>query len=481
MEMTRNMLLHLLEMPERIQESLDFSFSQIQFWEDTPPQSGTLYLTTQVESESQPFLLPLDSLSQINHAFQLHQHYLAWREQCLRNAQVEHDLNTLLEISSRFLGWAIWIVSPDYRMDAGAIEHFPGHRLQAGKMSQEAVKSLYHDNPSFEKTFLRQGIQPYPQYHVDHACHYYYNIFQESLYLGRLLYLIPDSHENPGALALMALVSEDVAACYRFLYLRRRLKDQGYRFYDLWKALLTRQPLNREIAEGALHRMGWQITDTFQVLYMTPVGYFYDQQTMKYFAVQMESTFGCCVVAELEDGLYGLHNLTRDHSENFRQHLGEFLRENLFRVGISNSFQDFFDSPRYRQQAQDAMSLGLKRDPSLWRFDFSDYVSDYALRQCLAQYPAVDLCPPNLRLLLEYEERHPDTELVRTLRQYYACQFNAQLAAQKLFIHRTTFFYRMNKIQQIAAFHPDDPVETAQIMLAFQALTREKNENKDQM
>lgn len=475
MEMMKSSLLHLLGHPEEIDQEADFSFEQLQLWDASLPCPGTLYLTTREDLNPQPFLLPLDSFRHINRAFQLYQGYLIWREQCLRNAQVEHDLNTLLEISSSFLGWDIWIVSPDYRMDAGSTDHFPGHLPYDRQMSRSDVEELYYENPDFDQTFQLHGIQAYPQFQIEGGFLYYYNIFQENLYLGRLLILIPDSHRNPGALRLMEYLCTDVESCYRFLYLRRRQNEQTYRFYELWKALLEGHEPDESMTRSALAHMGWHDNDTFEILYLAPVGYLYDQQTLKYHAVQMESTFPCCVATELDKGLYCLHNLSSDPTGNFRQRLGEFLRENLFRVGISNSFRDFFDSARYRQQAQDAMELGLQKSPSLWRYDFSDYVSDYTMRQCLAQYPAVDLCPPNLRLLLEYEEAHPDTELVKTLHQYYICQFNAQLAAQKLFIHRTTFFYRMNKIHQIAAFHPDDPVETAQIMLAFQALVWENN------
>lgn len=71
---------------------------------------------------------------------------------------------------------------------------------------------------------------------------------------------------------------------------------------------------------------------------------------------------------------------------------------------------------------------------------------------------------------MEYDRQHPGSELTRTLYQYYISQFNGQLAADRLFIHRTTFFYRLNKIRKIASFHPENPKETAQILLAFQLM-----------
>lgn len=473
MEMTKYALMHLLGIYDFRQKE-DVSFSQLQLSGTENPGTDTLYLTTQPNSQPTRNILKLSSLQQINEALRSHQLYLGWREQCLRLAYVEHDMNTLLDVSAGFLGWDLWIVTPDYWMDVGAVKHFSNHLQSNTRIPQAEVESLYQNNPNFDETFQNHGIHAYPQYPVSGAMLYYCNLFQENLYLGRLLIMIPKEHENPGALQLMASLCEDVENCYRFLYLHRRQKDLSYRFYTLWKALLEDQNVDPGLVGNALSQMGWNTDDEYQILYMIPTGYFYSDQTLKYYAVQLESTFPGCIATELNDGLYCLYNLSRYSVSNFRQKLSEFLRENLFRVGISNTFHDFFDSRRYRLQAEDAMHFGQKTDPSLWRYDFCDYVKEYTLSQCTAQYSARDLCPRNLQILLDYETKHPGGELMETLYQYYACQFNAQLAAHKLFIHRTTFFYRLNKIQKIAAFHPDDPDETCQIMLAFLALRKTK-------
>jgi len=68
-------------------------------------------------------------------------------------------------------------------------------------------------------------------------------------------------------------------------------------------------------------------------------------------------------------------------------------------------------------------------------------------------------------------------DLSRTLETYYNCKFNAAEAAKQLYIHRTTFFYRLNKIRQIAAIDFDDPGQRLQILLYF-ALAREEQRTK---
>lgn len=72
--------------------------------------------------------------------------------------------------------------------------------------------------------------------------------------------------------------------------------------------------------------------------------------------------------------------------------------------------------------------------------------------------------------------------MTETLYHYYTCNFNAQKAAEKLFVHRTTFFYRMSKIQKLAAFHIEDSKETCQVLLALMALKYEqRGEDNDKI
>jgi DNA-binding PucR family transcriptional regulator len=52
-------------------------------------------------------------------------------------------------------------------------------------------------------------------------------------------------------------------------------------------------------------------------------------------------------------------------------------------------------------------------------------------------------------------------------------------AAKKLFIHRTTMFYRLNKIQEIADIDHDNPEARLHLMLSF-ALRREEQNRKEE-
>lgn len=469
MEMTRNILLELLQMHRLQNHQEDFHFSGIELLLDEPVDRNVLYLTDESLFQEYPNVLPLGSRRDINRAFLAVQHYSQWQEVCYRLSNVEHDLNQLINVCASFLGCDLKTISNDYWIDARAGGVYMDRFNYLGRMRNDDVEQLYQDDPDFDETYRLRGLQPYHQESAPEVVLYYQNFFQESLFLGRLVFVFPVGDIHPGKIQLMEQACEYVEVCYRYLYLHRQKEQAETPFYDLWRNILKNEPADHDMVIRSMDSKRWHPDDPFQILHLKSAGYGHSAQTLKYYAVQIEDAFPEMVAAELDGGLYCLRNLAADSSGNFQQKLGEFLRENLFHVGISNPFRDIFSSPIYRFQSEEALRCGTKRNPSLWRYEFSDYVLDMVIDQTLERIPIQDLLPQNLRILMEYDKKHPDSALVETLYQYYTNQFQVQAAADKLFIHRTTFFYRMNKIQKLAPIHTDDLEETCQMMLALLA------------
>lgn len=441
---------------------------------------NALYIVTDRKAATRPgwYLLcpPGGVFIAVNDCFHAFHRFCSWREKCRELALIEHDLSGLLEAGALCLNSEMIIIDRDYRYDGSALPRTSGGDAFFGStrdMDSGDVEGLYAADPKFDETFRTDGLVYYPFSPIPNAKVYYYNLRYERLYLGRLLYNIPNSVNTPALRRLAEQFGSLVEKCYEFHYLRKNKGMPRYSVYDIWKLLLENRPVDREEADRKLFAMGWEPGHRYRILYLKSNGYFRSEETMKFYAVQLEQTFPACIAARMEDGIYMIHNLDREEDPDFRQHLADFLRENLFVSGISNEFRDFYDSFRYGCQARDALLLGIQKNPSLWRHEFRDYQSDYVMQQCLGRYTARDLCPEGLELLLRHDEENPEVELAKTLETYYNCKFNAAEAAKQLFIHRTTFFYRLNKIRQIADIDFDDPNQRLQILLCF-ALLREE-------
>ena len=120
-------------------------------------------------------------------------------------------------------------------------------------------------------------------------------------------------------------------------------------------------------------------------------------------------------------------------------------------VGLSNPFDRLEETKHFYQQALRAIRLGLRvpamnsRQP-LYRYQ--DYTLVEMLELCREQENLMDFCSPMLLKLLDYD-RENQTDLMNTLYEYLDCSQNTQLAAERLFIHKNTLLYRINKIRSV--------------------------------
>ncbi len=78
----------------------------------------------------------------------------------------------------------------------------------------------------------------------------------------------------------------------------------------------------------------------------------------------------------------------------------------------------------------------------------------------------------NLLKLKSMDETN-NTEYLRTLRVYLDNHLNAVQSARELYIHRSTFLYRLDKIKGILNSNLDDPNEILYLMLSFRFIDME--------
>jgi hypothetical protein len=458
----------------------------------TAESSGMfLYIGEDIKESWCTVCRPEEKMRVVSCILEIFQAFLQWREKCVILAEREHDLQALLLHGVSFLPMAAYVfydrdytVHAEFQMEHFEMEEYDMQFLSEGRkcraMADTALQDLYKEDPEFDKTFQTKGICRYSRFpsRVPGGEVYYCNFFQEEFYLGRLVFIWQAGGETEGLMRLMEYFCSLVEICCQYHYLRQNRRNAATPLEKIWEHLLKRESVNLRETEELLQIYGWKRKNQYQIFCLAPNGYFHSDQTLEFYVVHLQRVFPRVFSMPLEGRIYCLQNLDFMPKEDFHQSLVSFLRENLFKAGFSNIFTDFLEIYRYRCQAEDALSLGNEIDSSIWRYDFADYNFAYIKRQCLRQYPARELCPKNLHTLMEYDRKHPGSELVLTLYYYYTCEFNGQQAAEKLFIHRTTFFYRMNKIQKIASFHPADAEETSHILLAFQLMKEERSGNE---
>lgn len=189
---------------------------------------------------------------------------------------------------------------------------------------------------------------------------------------------------------------------------------------------------------------------------------------------QLEQRFPHGITVVKNGQILVIVNLSRN-SQTIEQLLHSavyFLRDNFLKIGVSNPARQLHQLQSCCAQARIALEYILGGNSYAWRIHFRDMALNYILSNCSGQLSAQAVCSQKLLQLRQYDAEH-NTELYQTLRCYIECHFNALEATRKLFIHRSTFLYRLERAKSLFLIDLDDPDELLHIMISIRLLERE--------
>ncbi|MCD8240861.1 MAG: helix-turn-helix domain-containing protein [Lachnospiraceae bacterium] len=150
-----------------------------------------------------------------------------------------------------------------------------------------------------------------------------------------------------------------------------------------------------------------------------------------------------------------------------------FLKDSYLKAGISYAFTGLGAMKQYYLQSRIALEEGMKRYPLRWVNRFEDIALDYLMGKCTELLEPEVVCSRAVLTLREYDREHK-TDYYETLRTYISCQMNAVQAAKTLFIHRSTFLYRMAHIKELIQIDLDDPNQLLYLLLTYRLLEPEE-------
>lgn len=173
----------------------------------------------------------------------------------------------------------------------------------------------------------------------------------------------------------------------------------------------------------------------------------------EYFCRKCQEFFPESVAFLQEEKVFLLLNLSCDENEDdeIRQameSLDDFAKEYLLFAGVSFPFEMFYDCRDYFSQANALLKLRDEIDASGRIYSFEEYKLKYAVKYGMASLPLKTLIPRGLNQLIAYD-RENNGELFVTFKAYIKNYLNISDTANELFVHRSTFKYRLDKIKQI--------------------------------
>lgn len=133
--------------------------------------------------------------------------------------------------------------------------------------------------------------------------------------------------------------------------------------------------------------------------------------------------------------------------------------------GASNPIQSLTDIPIAYQEANEAITNGYDMKLN----GFINFYKTKEIEELLSTIPEKDLKAlyENTLKSLSYPKTKEDMELVKTVETYLDCQCEISETARKLFIHRNTVKYRIEKMEELLDMNFRDPADSLRLRVAL--------------
>lgn len=145
------------------------------------------------------------------------------------------------------------------------------------------------------------------------------------------------------------------------------------------------------------------------------------------------------------------------------------LHELNFQAGGSQLFDDINQIPQQLRCALSAYDIAVKTHSSNAISVYDDVQADVILYPAVANLTKADFLHSCLPALLAYDKTY-HTHYYHSLHVYIKSMCNTAIASERLFIHRNTLQYRLNKISEICGINLGDTELCCKLILSFMAL-----------
>lgn len=507
MEFTLGILCYFLNMKYEIKlaEGADPSriIHEIQFYQKDSTSNDVLYLVLDKDSVpdasgffiktceefpariSRPNEIYVRSSEEVtvffNSLLKIHSGFLKWRRRINELVNTSQDIRSMVRASIKYMNVRrltvhdinYKILAEEGESEASTAQADPSSNY----FSPEEIQDVYLRNPQYAKTFETRGLMKYSQKYSAERDYtvYYNNIFIKDVCAGRLICAVSNAKDCAGARTLISYLADAVTSAMVLKDERRHIIATDDDIHKIAKKLLSGKKPYADEMQSFFIATGWKASHKYHVIRFVPEDRFLSAQMTYYFLPRIEEAFSNCLAVLLDRNIYVLRNESAKGDEaEFFSRLPYFLRDLLLKAGISNGFNNIESCAKSKLQADNAFLLGSAADPMFWYYRFRDYSLSYIFRVCTDQLPSKDLCSKELFALMHYDETNPGADLFLTLKEFLNCNFNATHAAQNLYIHRTTFLYRMKRIEELTGLKLDDWNTKTSLFFSYSLLDYEK-------
>ncbi|MEO1817060.1 MAG: helix-turn-helix domain-containing protein [Acetobacterium sp.] len=398
--------------------------------------------------------------------------YVTWDLKLQRCIREKNSLQYLADISEPIFGNGMFIMNGDFYMIAHSAMHAlydsPNLHLDAsGRIPIEQV-NLFKNDAVYKKIKNEKNVFIYPSEVLPFRtlCK---NIFLNDTFLFRII--VPETVKpfNDSDSQILDYLSRQLVQDPDYLVTFHRTKNS--QLATLLQNIMIGNAYNQTAFEKELKQMGWSQTNRYCVVHIKPSSQDIYHTTATYFCNVIMQDFRQTFAFSHNQSILVIINL--DHLDGSRDEyfkkFNRLVKEGNFRVGYSNYAVGLSQLKEYFLEAEIALEIGTRNDPTKAIHKFCDAVLPYMLDQITTELPGQLLISPILMRLQDYDQKN-HTDYVKTLRIFLGNNLNAVQTAKDLFIHRATIVYRLERIKEIGQTDLKNKNDLLHLDLSFELI-----------
>lgn len=399
-----------------------------------------------------------------------------WQEEIMESRLNRESIQQLLDISSPVFHNSMMVIGLDFTIVASALL---SRRFQdeivfgSSENTFQYVIDLKKDE-LYNSVRDKDGYFYYPN-KVTGIASLCVNIKKFNKTTHRLMVLGDLNPISPCYGFLLEMLARMVEHAFSYNAMQRSSKDLT--LHSIIRSFLSERTADYVTVSQKLDAMGWYSRHQYDciVLQMT----YMDQENMTAKAIcsYMENIIPHSCAMVFQDTIVIYVNFTLADAQLNGSSVSDkiiyFIRDSLMKAGYSRRMVGHLNLRRQYDQARIALSLGNRKNPSQWIHRFNEISLDYILEQATRKLPGYMVSHENLLLLKTMDENN-DTDYMHTLELYLDNHLNAVKTARELFIHRSTFLYRLDKIKDVLKVDFDNPDDVLYLMLSFRFIHLEE-------
>jgi hypothetical protein len=251
--------------------------------------------------------------------------------------------------------------------------------------------------------------------------------------------------------------------------------DMGYRLDRILSDILLNPNQDGKVTEQLFSEFGWLPEHRYFCISLKMAALDLENMTVRFVCRHIENMLGHSCAFQYENNITIFVNLTRFGGgiDDAMEKIVYFLRDSFLKAGLSNEFVGFQHIRQYYRQAVITLEVGNRRRPFQWIHRFDEIALDYLLEQSKGELPGEIVCCRKIMELKEFDEEH-NTDYYHTLKLYVKNNLNAVQTAKGLYIHRSTFLYRMEKIKEIIHLDLEDFDTLLYVMMTFRLMEQKE-------